>query len=837
MKNIATLFTLLLITSLGTQAFSNEPFDGGDGTTHNPYQVATAQQLDSVRNYLDAHFIQTNHIDFRDYLSGDYWIPIGGNGSHKAFTGSYDGEGYVISNLTIARPAINNIGLFGHIGHSTKTTLLRNIHLENVNIYGGIATGALVGRVTGNHKTRIENCSVAGGTVRGDAAVGGLVGSNNSYISNGPAAETFRPVIHNSSSQVTVTLRSEFSQGKTLLGGLVGSNQRGMISNSWAMGAVEVDYEGASRVGGLTGCIESRGILVNSYSTASVSVHEETIQAGGLTGMDGYGRNKGIIIHSYWNTDSLETTHNNLGKGLSTTQMQSASNYETWDFTNLWQLDVNENQHFPYTQDQTTPKENNVYTWTGNANSTWKNANNWDQEGYPVKGDNILIPNNTSNYPNAPQPGIEVHNLSFEEGAQLNIEEGASITVTGSLSTNSTLPMPEITGNGNFILQGNEFQTIPSIVFQNLTIINLDNVELEGTITVNGLLEMETGFLDLNGFDIDLGTSGHITEWEEDNISSRIFGNEGVIRTNRDLGTPQGDDIAGLGMKITTSQDLGFTTIERGHSQLSGGEESKSILRWFDISPGTNENLDATLVFHYWIAEMGTLAEEQNNFTLFKRTDDESPWEWIDSELSTQELSLTATGIDEFSTWTAGSSDNPLPIVLLSFEGRAQNNKVELKWITAAEINNDYFTIERSTDGYWFEEITHIQGAGTTSQSKTYSYNDTDPVAGVAYYRLKQTDFNGAYEYAEIITVKTSLSSQADDYRVFPNPSQGNFNIMSNRDKATEIRIFDMQGRQMFTGNLEANGISRFELPQLQQGIYTIVFYGYETFTEKIKVF
>ncbi|HET6992024.1 MAG TPA: T9SS type A sorting domain-containing protein, partial [Bacteroidia bacterium] len=97
-----------------------------------------------------------------------------------------------------------------------------------------------------------------------------------------------------------------------------------------------------------------------------------------------------------------------------------------------------------------------------------------------------------------------------------------------------------------------------------------------------------------------------------------------------------------------------------------------------------------------------------------------------------------------------------LPIEMLRFDGVCDKGNVLLNWTTASEQNNDFFTIERSTDGLTFSQIGTVDGAGNSDQILHYSFFDTDPVGGTNYYRIKQTDFNGAFSYNKIIAVSTA---------------------------------------------------------------------------------
>jgi len=93
-----------------------------------------------------------------------------------------------------------------------------------------------------------------------------------------------------------------------------------------------------------------------------------------------------------------------------------------------------------------------------------------------------------------------------------------------------------------------------------------------------------------------------------------------------------------------------------------------------------------------------------------------------------------------------------LPVELVYFESENKINKVLLKWLTQTEINNDFFTVERSHDGLTFNELTVIKGNGFSNEKKLYITYDNNPIEGISYYRLKQTDYNGNYVYNNLIT-------------------------------------------------------------------------------------
>ena len=111
----------------------------------------------------------------------------------------------------------------------------------------------------------------------------------------------------------------------------------------------------------------------------------------------------------------------------------------------------------------------------------------------------------------------------------------------------------------------------------------------------------------------------------------------------------------------------------------------------------------------------------------------------------------------------ASSISEFLPIELTSFTATATKNGFEFNWITASEVENDYFTLEYSIDGVDFNEIDYVHGAGTTSETSEYEYRwDEAPEFDVVYFRLKQTDYNGEYSYSDVIVASRKKSSGAN---------------------------------------------------------------------------
>lgn len=159
-----------------------------------------------------------------------------------------------------------------------------------------------------------------------------------------------------------------------------------------------------------------------------------------------------------------------------------------------------------------------------------------------------------------------------------------------------------------------------------------------------------------------------------------------------------------------------------------------------------------------------------------------------------------------------------LPVELTTFSGHIENQKVILSWTTASELNNSYFTIDRSRDGNVFETLLTAKGAGTSTQEISYSADDDHPFAGADYYRLSQTDYNGGTIYFKTIEVENE--AVRTKLELIPNPTNGLVNFLNVEPAApAQISVSDVSGRLIKT---------YFQIPKvldlssLPSGIYLV---------------
>jgi hypothetical protein len=174
---------------------------------------------------------------------------------------------------------------------------------------------------------------------------------------------------------------------------------------------------------------------------------------------------------------------------------------------------------------------------------------------------------------------------------------------------------------------------------------------------------------------------------------------------------------------------------------------------------------------------------------------------------------------------TICANNNPLPIELLSFTANCENQNIVLRWTTASEINNNYFTLERSLNESSWLAIDTVDGAGNSFTVRNYLYADNLmnlnlPSVSVLYYKLKQTDFDGHFNYSNTIAVEKCNEVQSE-LSVYPNPSNGSFILLYNGDKnrVRSVEIFNVLGERVyFSGYFK----STIDLKDKPTGMYYV---------------
>ena len=178
-----------------------------------------------------------------------------------------------------------------------------------------------------------------------------------------------------------------------------------------------------------------------------------------------------------------------------------------------------------------------------------------------------------------------------------------------------------------------------------------------------------------------------------------------------------------------------------------------------------------------------------------------------------------------------------LPVEFVSFAGQSVNNTVRLSWQTATEINNAGFDIQKSKSGTGdWQTIGFKEGRANTDTATNYDFTDENPFVGTNYYRLKQTDYDGAFEYSKVVTV--DYSSQTASFSVAPNPSRGrvNLNLDNPLQADAEVTILDSSGK-VVSKNIFNTSETHLTVDIEQQGVYFVsVRIGHRLLRERVVV-
>ncbi|MGD1959541.1 MAG: T9SS type A sorting domain-containing protein [Fulvivirga sp.] len=241
-------------------------------------------------------------------------------------------------------------------------------------------------------------------------------------------------------------------------------------------------------------------------------------------------------------------------------------------------------------------------------------------------------------------------------------------------------------------------------------------------------------------------------------------------------------------------------------------------------------------------SDVSAIFAEREELEVLIWNDGSSSWDDLDgtsfSASHTQsEGRFTAVSSNTFSeqifTLGSASATNPLPIELQKFDGETIDGDNYLEWITASELNNDYFELQRSADGISYETIMRIEGQGTNTGRTTYQFTDTNPLGGFNYYRLKQVDIDGTvtvFNKSEWIVLLTITSDVEFSIKAYPNPTvQNNINLRLNADQNLPmvVQMLDVYGKVVFQNQYGpgefTNDIKINPVQGLREGVYVIL--------------
>jgi hypothetical protein len=323
----------------------------GEGTMDNPFQIAKLDnlaELSETSDIWDKYFIQTADIDASEtstWDDGGGFSPIG-NGTTQ-FTGTFNGQGYIIDSLTVNRSGETYVGLFGYAYDAT----ISNVEINNGILIGSSYVGGLVGN---NCSSDITKCYVTGNVTSNNSNTGGLLGYNSSSdISN----SYFTGIV---------------SGGSSYVGGLVGFSYSSTIFNCYSTGSVTGN---SNYVGGLIGYNRSSSTISNCYTSGKVEGKGTNI--GDLIG---YNRYDSTVDSCYYNSETC-TLGLGIGydgnsqtvNGLTTYEMKQSDSFNNWDFSGTWE--ITDGTTFPRLIDlDDAPIICHIFTLTAEVGTVYKDT-------------------------------------------------------------------------------------------------------------------------------------------------------------------------------------------------------------------------------------------------------------------------------------------------------------------------------------------------------------------------------------------------------------------------------------------------------------------------------
>jgi len=467
---------------------------------------------------------------------------------------------------------------------------------------------------------------------------------------------------------------------------------------------------------------------------------------------------------------------------------------------------------------------------------------------------NVIVTSNTSTLGN---------NLSVDNNLTINgtgiLSAGANtINLSGNWVDRGTAGFTEATSTVNFI--GTTLQTITSPAGENFTNVNVNNtgagIQLQNDVTVATLLTMTQGNIDLNNNNLILGISvankGTLARTNSTIIGTGTFKrwfSAAIIANNSITGLfPTGTatdyrpfyvsaPVSGptTGGTITVSYNNASTNTSVSFLDGSFTVVVRKDLNWA-LSTGNglaggNYNLDAQGTGFGSIGNVNDLRLTLSNSIV--GTAGVNAGTTSNPQINRTGLAVTDLS-NSFFIGSVNSTSSTLPITLISFTATPVNQIVRLDWETAAEINNDHFTIQRSTDATNWEDIKEIKGLLNSSTDTYYSANDENPLYGVSYYRLQQTDLDGKVSYSMVRKVNMD---QPATLSVYPNPATNYITISAAKGEKMSIALINNSGQRINVPLTNNGSTAVLYVSGINPGVYFIqIIHGNSNETRTISI-
>lgn len=463
--------------------------------------------------------------------------------------------------------------------------------------------------------------------------------------------------------------------------------------------------------------------------------------------------------------------------------------------------------------------------WTSLSDVDWNTADGWSSGTIPSGNDTVMISKS------AVVPTLNVNasiaKLIFDGGSELNLGSNKTLSVNGDINGSEA----SITGSGKISLNGSASQTAMIDSISNLEINNTSHVTLGSDLKVSRNIDFQAGVLKLGDFDLTIANNGTITGYDEDEYVATT-GAGSLIRQ-----VSSGNTVFPIG----TASSFNPTTLSN-----SGTPDSFSLRVTNGVLDNgmTGTSITSNVVGNTWFIQEKKPGNSNVSATFQWNTSDEltgfnrnqcgighySGGTWIKqakgaavSGSVSNSWQRTITGLTTFSPFGVGDGSSLLPVEITHFSGRRVSaTQVVLNWSTASEMNNAGFQIERAfKDEADFHSIGFVDGHGITQIDHDYEFTDWNAQNELTYYRLKQIDYNGNFEYLKTISVSAMGEEDISDLFRISKSGPNNLQIVFDHDVPILFEVFDSSRRMLFRESSKT-GAMNLDTAGWPHGIYFI---------------
>ncbi|MEI7801747.1 MAG: T9SS type A sorting domain-containing protein [Bacteroidota bacterium] len=448
------------------------------------------------------------------------------------------------------------------------------------------------------------------------------------------------------------------------------------------------------------------------------------------------------------------------------------------------------------------------------------------------------------------------NDFTVNSGGGLMLGSTAGITSSGATGNVQVTGSRSFSTGGNYTYNGIAAQVtgsgLPSTV-NNLTINNSTGVTLSQTVAVSGILALSSGKVTTGSYEVNVTNTSvsSITSYSSTNyvlgklrrsVASTGTYDFPIGNTSYELATMKINSSTGMS-NLLASFTSGLPATMPTSTCMINSTTVTGMLNcgFWTITPNayTAVSYDITLYAIGYTNFSGNASQ----IGVIKRHDNTQAWSGTNvsgahgfhsnanQSISGGVATAKRTSVTSFSDFGVGYGSTTLPVLLSSFTASLIDNRyTSLNWITSAELNSNYFEVQRSADGKNYEVLGKVNAHGTSQVMNKYSFDDKAPLSGTAYYRLKQVDFDEQFTYSPIQTItNATVTLTSNDISVFPNPATSEINVavQIQNEKTTEIQILDLSGKKVYSQSVDFTvGQNQFKLPltDLPAGIYFVSF-------------